>query len=107
MKITVAKTEGMTGSPEELGPIESDDLSENLRAEIDDELGGVDFFEMPAEPEGKRIADVDGYRITIVDGDRSHSVQFDQVHNRGLGHLLRLIEKSGVGYHPRPLDVEP
>jgi len=106
MRITVIKTGGIAGVREELGPIESEAIADDLRAEIEEELRRVRFEEMPTEPPPHEpIRDGFNFLIEVVDGDRSHQVACDEAEMRGLERLLGLLEQAG-SYHSKPWEQD-
>jgi len=97
MLITVKRTGGFAGVREELGPVDTDTVQDEIREAIEAELGEVGFWDLPSEaPPHEPIRDGFDYEISIVDDDRNHSVSFDDRDGRGLLRLFCLIATSGA-----------
>ena len=78
MTISFERSGGFTGVPLKYS-VNSDDLSESDRNELEQLVNAADFFELPEQikaPPG--AADVFQFDITLNDGGREHKVEVDQ-----------------------------
>jgi hypothetical protein len=92
MKLTVTRSGGFAGIPEQVGSVDTAALAPALATEGEGLVRASRFFELPAQVSGGPGADLYRYEITIVDGARTHTVAFLDDERGAAGPLARLVE---------------
>jgi hypothetical protein len=104
MELTVGRGGGLSAYAEELGPVDSASLNDELREGLEESMG---FFELPQSfPVSGAQSDAMWYSLKIATTDETRAVTWDDNHEgpSQLKEIVNLLESSGAGWHP-PLDA--
>lgn len=93
MEITLTKSGGYAGIQGEPVRIDTADLSEGQRAELEHLVHETDFFSLPTDVAGGEGADFLRYELTLEEGGRKHTVVFADDGSEETSTLRRLVER--------------
>jgi hypothetical protein len=107
MQITVVRSGGQMGRPFKLGPIDTGQLGDEQRQEIEKKVEDAGFFDLPARIDDVQAFDTYTYEITIHGDERTNTVAFDETsqeaEEHGLQELVKLLEQAGGDWQPEAL----
>lgn len=110
MQISVARTGGIAGVHQQLGPVDLGGAAPEIRSRITAMIRKMDFFDLPDSVGYGRV--FDGFRdlISIKEGDRSHKVRLepgDEDPNAApLAALVRALTEAGYDFVDQPRRAE-
>lgn len=103
MKITITRIGGVTGIPEELGPVDTDSLEKDTARQVSELIAKMDFFNLPADIAKAESAEAFDYDTTVTDGSRTHTVHSnDNSTATYKNQLHELIELLGANFTLAP-----
>ncbi len=93
MKISVKRTGGYAGLPEDLAAINTAALPVAVAQQVEQMVQEIRFFDLPAVVSGGTIgADLFNYEVTITEDDRHHTVVFVDNDSPETAPLRRLVD---------------
>ncbi len=92
MRISAKRSGGFAGLTEDVGTVDTAQLDEVTRSQIEQMIHNGRFFELPATVSGGIGADRFNYEITVSEGGRQHTVAFTEDGSPQTAPLRRLVD---------------